>query len=173
MFIKYNTLVRFYFKQYISPVLFKTLNEIMLLFNIYFDLLVGKELQLAPAEGCSLQLFVQAAALLILTCTISTDSTPDKKYDGQPWWGGSKHPNIHSLSMLFWVPVARPHLTGLSKRFALQELPPNSSVIVHSACPRTAGTYFIPSGRKAGTRYQVTPSIAHHRISPHVCFKDI
>lgn len=44
---------------------------------------------------------------------------------------------------------------------------------IHSACPQPAGTYFTPSGRKASTRNQVTPSIAHHRISPHLCFKDI
>lgn len=70
----------------------------MLLFSIYFDLLLGKDLQLAPAEGCSLQLFVQAAALPILTHTMSTDSTPDNNCDRQPWWGGSKHPPpVHVL----------------------------------------------------------------------------
>lgn len=81
---------------------------------------------------------------------------------------GGEDPNIHSLSTSFWVPVAWPHLTGLSERFARWELPPNSSVIVHRACPQTARTFFTPSGRKASTRNEATPSIVHHRISPHI-----
>lgn len=163
MFINYNTLVRFYFKQNNSPALFKNLNEIMLLFNVYFGLLLGR---LAAGTCRGLQFADICSSSSITDFDMYNEKIPHLKINVTGSHSG-EDPNIHSLSM-FWVPLAWPHLTGLSGRFALWELPSNSS-----ACPWTARTYFTPSGRKASTRNQVTPSTAHHRIAPHLCYKGI
>lgn len=111
---------------------------------------------------------------------------------GRVHWQRRTHPTINVKKQLWWWwpkhPLCIQILLGISclatacrteqERFVLQQLPPNSSVIVHganwhSACPKTAGTYFMHVGRKANERNLLTPSIAHHRISRPLRFKNI
>lgn len=105
-----------------------------MLFNIYFNLLLVKKLQLVSAEGCSLYFSVQAVALPIVTSTMSTDLK--KNVMGSH---GGEDPNIHSLSIFFWVPVAWPHLrevctAGTASQFqcnCTQHMPTGSQDLLH------------------------------------------